>query len=151
MNNVIAMEVNTTRKAFRINGVTFAKSRLGEIFPGHDIDDEATFCRYLTVVPFLNQKFGEEDYTSPTAKYAIVKAKRIWQALGIDQDEGTVAFMLIMMSKASNGTVDDIDSANDLVRDIANELRKTIPGSGKDDCTCPRCVARREAEKPTLH
>lgn len=92
---MMRIEVNEMKHAFRVNGVTFSRKRLLELFPMWG-DKETTMYRFLVIAPFLAETKEVEDAPTEQGRYAIYKAKRLHTALGLDgEDRQTIpAFMM---------------------------------------------------------
>lgn len=79
------IEVHETPKAFRVNGVTFAKKYLRELFSGDDVKDDTRLHMYLATVPDVYLSGAAETLLENTkdgaAKYGAAKAMRLWNAL----------------------------------------------------------------------
>lgn len=93
------IEIEEGAKAFRVNGVTIAKRHLVATLPKHDDTLDKKLARFLAIVPFLATSYTLADGASESIKYGAVKAKRLYKALGINEDN-TVPFMMVCMSQA---------------------------------------------------
>jgi hypothetical protein len=95
----ISVEINETRKAFRVNGVTVAKRHLENTLKFNHDDPEKTLARFLVIVPFLATSFTPDERASASVKYGAAKAKRIYEAIGLNE-ENTIPFMLVALKQA---------------------------------------------------
>lgn len=113
MQNVMTMDIRIEEasKAFRVNGVTIAKRHLAKTFPKGD-DMSKRLARFLVIVPFLATAYQVSPESSPSIRYTAWKAKRVYEALGIDEDT-TVPFMLTFMKLAQQ----DIDAIGSQIRE----------------------------------
>jgi hypothetical protein len=146
------IETNETRFAFRVNGVTFAKKHLANTL-GRDCQDDMSkaLAKFLVIVPFLATAFEVSEHASESIKYGAAKAKRMYKALGLNEDN-TVPFMLICMAQTG------ADDPNECVAAIGKELRET--GFYEGGKRVERPFRQREdnvvnladhMRKPTLH
>ena len=90
---MLKMDIHETPKAFNVNGITFSKKRLAELFPGWGCDIK-TFYRLMIIMPFFASQKSVEEAPTVTGKYAISKAKRIFENIGLD-DASILPFMQI--------------------------------------------------------
>src|SRR5882757_724308 len=67
---MLKMDISETPKAFNINGITFSKKRLAELFPGWGCDIK-TFYRLMIIMPFFASQKRVEEAPTVTGKYAI--------------------------------------------------------------------------------
>ena len=81
---MLKMAINETPKAFNVNGITFSKKRLAELFPGWGCDIK-TFYRLMIIMPFFATQKKVEEAPTSTGKYAIAKSKRIYETIGLDE------------------------------------------------------------------
>ena len=96
--NVIHINIEEGKKAFRVNGVTLAKRHLvATMTKGDDLDKK--LARYLAIVPFLATAFEVNENASESIKYGAIKAKRLYKALELTE-EATIPFMLVCMAQA---------------------------------------------------
>lgn len=93
------IEIEEGAKAFRVNGVTIAKRHLVATLPKHDDTLDKKLARFLAIVPFLATRYTPDERANESIKYGAVKAKRLYKALGINEDN-TVPFMMVCMSQA---------------------------------------------------
>src|SRR4051812_7003631 len=85
--------ITETDHAFRINGVTVAKRHLAKVLGRASPDIEKVLLKYLVIVPHLANEFKLEDQkVSQSVRYGVIKAKRLYKALELD-DDSEVAFM----------------------------------------------------------
>jgi hypothetical protein len=84
----ISVEINETRKRHLENTLKF----------NHD-DPEKTLARFLVIVPFLATSFTPDERASASVKYGAAKAKRIYEAIGLNE-ENTIPFMLVALKQA---------------------------------------------------
>lgn len=136
------IEIEEGAKAFRVNGVTIAKRHLEATLPKHDDTLEKKLARFLAIVPFLATSYTPADGASESIKYGTVKAKRLYKALGINEDN-TVPFMMVCMSQAGAD-----------ISEIGKELRESgLYDGGK--YTRPFREGEQDESlfptKPTLH
>lgn len=103
----IKVELSQTEKAFRINGVTFAKRRLAELFPAWEATEQS-FCRLLVLTPFIAETRSVEKAPTECGKYTVAKCKRILAALNLPEEHGAIvaAFMVAV------GQMGDIEPEN---------------------------------------
>lgn len=99
---VMCIECNEVKHAYRINGVTFSKKRLSELFPLWESNTESLW-RYLFLMPFFAETKTVEEAPTDTGKYAIFKAKRLLKAMKLDKD----AFGPFMAVAAEAGGIKD--------------------------------------------
>jgi hypothetical protein len=122
---VSCIHVNESVAAFNINGVTFAKKYLRELFPSWG-DSDNSFYRYLVMVPFLAETKEPEDTPTPIGFYAVAKAKRIQKALDVYGDD-IVGFMM-MAAHLGNIDPDNFGAIADQCHDnICNCGKKKSP------------------------
>jgi hypothetical protein len=120
---MMKVEVNEMKHAFRVNGVTFSRKKLGELFPewGNEIQ---TLYRFMVIAPFLAETKEVSDAPTELGRYAIAKAKRIHEALAFPDRDAIAPFM---MMAGQMGKIDPDDFG-----DIATALHNNICGCGKD-------------------
>lgn len=145
------IETNETRFAFRVNGVTIAKRHLEKtISQGCNGDAQKMLAKFLVIVPFLTKAFELGEKANESVKYGAIKAKRLYEALGINEDN-TVPFMLVCLAQAG---MDTDGALPDGIREIGQNLREAgfyegAPASfqqgGRDATIIPF------PKKPTLH
>src|SRR5262245_38421767 len=82
---VMRVDINETQHAFRINGVTFGKKHLRGIFPNWGASSQA-FYRFLVIAPFLAENKDPDDTATEYGRYAVLKCRRIWEALGMKSE-----------------------------------------------------------------
>ena len=118
------IEINEMAKAFRVNGVTFAKRHLASTI-GKDCGDnyERMLAKFLVIVPFLAEAFQCPDNASESVKYGAYKAKRLHKALGINSDN-KIGFMLMALSQAELGTDPDENGMVPGIKALGQELRE---------------------------
>lgn len=103
LTQTMSLTISETRKVVNINGVTVAKKHLAACHPKAKSCEEAVF-KYLTIVPFLSEKFEElKDSLKDHTLYCAIKAKRIHKTLNLDS-EATIPFMAMCMEKAGDIT-----------------------------------------------
>lgn len=136
------IEIEEGAKAFRVNGVTIAKRHLVATLPKHDDTLDKKLARFLAIVPFLATSYTPADGASESIKYGTVKAKRLYKALGINEDN-TMPFMLVCMQQAGA----DVSSINKELRESGiyetGEFKSPFQKGGQEETLFPR--------KPTLH
>lgn len=142
------IEIEESAKAFRINGVTFAKRHLINTMTKPDDDLEKKLARFLVIVPFLATSFTPAEGASDSIKYGAIKAKRLYKALGLNEDNA-MPFMLVCMQQAGAD-----------LKGIGAEVRKAgFYENGKVNfSTLPFQTGEQEQQadpfpkkKPTLH
>jgi hypothetical protein len=90
---IMRIDIGETEKSFNINGVAFSKARLAELFPEWGCDLQA-FYRYLLIMPFFATTKDPATAPGKAGKYAILKARRIYPSVGLNEDDSAiVAFM----------------------------------------------------------
>lgn len=100
MQEVMHICIEQGEKAFRINGVTFAKRHLVNTLAKNTNGDlEKMLAKFLVIVPFLATSYTASEHASESIKYGAIKAKRLYKALGIT-DENTIPFMLVCLQQA---------------------------------------------------
>ena len=110
---VMRINIEEGEHAFRINGVTYAKRHLlATMKKSEDGDLHKTLARYLVIVPFLATAYTVSEKASESIKYGAIKAKRLYKALELNEDN-TLPFMLFAMSQAG-----------DSIEDVDNQVRK---------------------------
>lgn len=136
------IQIEEGAKAFRVNGVTFAKRHLEATLPKHDDTLEKKLARFLAIVPFLATRFTPDERATDSIKYGAFKAKRLYKALGINEDN-TLPFMLVCMEQA--GT--DISHIGQELRESGiyetGEFKDPFQEGEQEETLFPR--------KPTLH
>jgi len=104
---VMHVSVEQAEHAFRINGVTVAKRHLVNKFRKDQNNPEKLLSKYLVIVPFLATSYQMPDNADDSTKYAVAKAKRLYKALELN-DDNIVPFMMVFMQQAGNETIDSI-------------------------------------------
>jgi len=140
--NVMRIYIEEGEKAFRVNGVTFAKRHLmATMTKGDDLNKK--LARYLAIVPFLATAYEVNENASESIKYGAAKAKRIYKALKLTE-EATIPFMLVCMARAG----EDIHSIELQVKEAGfDESGKYIhPFQSRE-----REESLFPGNKPTLH
>ena len=141
---VLRINIEESEHAFRVNGVTYAKRHLlATMKKREDGDIHKTLARYLTIVPFLATAYTVSENASESIKYGSIKAKRLYKALELNEDN-TLPFMLFSMSQAG----EDISGVSDQVRKAGfyDGGHKSGPfGIGERD------ESNSSPVKPTLH
>lgn len=145
--HTMRIEVNETAKAFRVNGVTFAKRHLEKtISAGCNGDVQKMLAKFLVIVPYLATSFELSDKASDSVKYGAIKAKRLYKALEINEDN-TVPFMLIFMQQAGMEPAEGVPALGREMRDAGfNNMASAASfqdGERDNVVSFPR--------KPTLH
>ncbi len=141
---VMRINIEESKHAFRVNGVTYAKRHLlATMKKREDGDINKTLARYLTIVPFLATAYTVSEDASESIKYGAIKAKRLYKALELNE-ENTLPFMLFAMSQAG----EDIPG-------VSNQLRKAgfYEGGHKSGPFWERGSDEQSdhPRKPTLH
>jgi hypothetical protein len=142
----LRIEINETSKAFRVNGVTFAKRHLKSLEKGTNGDTEKLIAKFLVIVPFLATSYTPKPDASESTKYGVYKAKRLYTALGIT-DDNTVPFMLVALHQAGQ----DIHSMGAEVREAGfyEQGDVNIPFPEGDEIETHSLSSH--PSKPTLH
>lgn len=91
-----SIKISETKHAFRVNGVAFEKKHLEGIFPGWTSSFDV-FHRYLVLVPFLAETGDPERVKSEHGKYAIIKAKHIWDIFDVPEG-GEIPFIMAALT-----------------------------------------------------
>jgi len=139
---VINISIEEGEKAFRVNGVTFAKRHLlATMTKGDDLAKK--LARYLAIVPFLATAFEVNENASESIKYGAIKAKRLYKALELTE-EATLPFMLVCMAQAG----EDVRSIGLQVKEAGFDengkyIRPFQSGERDENNSFP--------QKPTLH
>jgi hypothetical protein len=117
---VMAVAVGETRFAFRVNGVTIAKRHLFNTLARATDGrvNEKTLAKYLVIVPYLATGFTLPEKASESVKYGATKAKRLYKALNLNE-ENTGPFMLAFL-QLGEGNIDP----NEQVKEISRSLRE---------------------------
>src|SRR6266702_7523110 len=115
---MMAVHVEQTARAFRVNGVTLAKRHLIKTLGKDQPDLDKVLAKYLVIVPFLATGFEIPKEASESVKYGAIKAKRIFDAIGLDEDS-IVPFMLVFLAQTGEG-----DSPNEAIDGISHNLRQ---------------------------
>lgn len=123
-NRAIRIDINETKHAFRINGVTFAKKKLSELLPlwGDDVD---SFYRYLVIMPFFATSKDVGSAPTPLGNYAIAKSKRIFDTLELDNN----AIPVFMMMAAQMGHIEE-EGFSECLSDLSNQTHDAICNCG---------------------
>jgi hypothetical protein len=143
MQNVMTISINETSKAFNVNGVPFAKRHLvNTLSKNSEGDLQKMLAKFLVIVPFLATSYTPHDDANESIKYGAIKAKRLYKALGITEDN-TVPFMLVALAQAG----EDIPGVSQSIREAG------FYESGEVDIKDPSFSEGRvsQAQKPTLH
>ncbi len=129
--NVMCIQMEQSEKAFRVNGVTLAKRHLLNTL-GKDCngDVDKALAKFFVIVPFLSEAFECPERASASVKYGAFKAKRLYKALGINE-ENTVPFMLMALSMA--GDMPDIET----LRHMGPEVARSFPQGDRDATIIP--------------
>ena len=113
MQNVMTVSINETSKAFNVNGVPFAKRHLvNTLSKNSEGDLQKMLAKFLVIVPFLATSYTPHENASESIKYGAIKAKRLYKALGITEDN-TVPFMLVALAQAG----EDIPGVSQSIRE----------------------------------
>ncbi len=96
---MMAVHVEQTARAFRVNGVTLAKRHLIKTLGKDQPDLDKVLARYLVIVPFLATDFTIPEKASESVRYGAIKAKRVYDAIGLNEDS-IVPFMLVFLAQA---------------------------------------------------
>lgn len=100
--NVMKISIEEGAKAFRVNGITFAKRHLVKTMAKDcDGDESKMLAKFLVIVPFLATAFQCSESASESVKYGAVKAKRMYQALNLNEDN-IVPFMMVCLAQAGD-------------------------------------------------
>ena len=142
---VMHVNIEESEHAFRVNGVTYAKRHLlATMKKREDGDIHKTLARYLVIVPFLATAYTVAEDAPESIKYGAIKAKRLYEALELSEDN-TVPFMLFAMSQAGEN-----------IKEIGEQVRKA--GFYEQGTTPNGPFVGRERDednsspvKPTLH
>lgn len=146
--HVMSITVNETAKAFKVNGVIIAKRHIARSFSDtHDLDK--ALSKYLTIVPFLSTSFNCPETASEHVKYGAFKAKRLYAALGLN-DENVVPFMLMCVAQSG-----EEPTVQNLIKTSPPSLNQF--GVRKEDVSAPDKPSffnggeATAPTKPTLH
>ncbi len=121
MIGVMKIEINETAKAF--NETTGADKAL---------------AKYLTIVPFLGTSYEHTEDAPEHVKYGAFKAKRLYVALGLNEDN-SVPFMLMCVAQSgADPTMDGIKASG----------KEALQSFGEGGFAIP---ATPTGKKPTLH
>jgi len=147
MQNVMTVSINETSKAFNVNGVPFAKRHLvNTLSKNSEGDLQKMLAKFLVIVPFLATSYTPHENARESIKYGAIKAKRLYKALGITEDN-TVPFMLVALAQAG----EDIEGVGLGVREAGfyDNGEINLPFSeGNETTTSSPSFPR---SKPTLH
>lgn len=110
----LSVNIHEMKHAFNVNGVTFSRKKLAELFPSWG-DSLESFYRFLCIAPFLSETKEVEDAPSSVGKYAIFKAKRIQKALNLYED--MIPAFMVMAAKMGNLEDDHIGEISDQCHD----------------------------------
>jgi len=119
--SAIKVDIHETAHAFRLNGVTFSKRCLAELFPIWGATDES-FYRFLVIMPFFAETKEIGDAPTKVGNYAIAKSKRLLESLKLPHD----AIPAFMAMAAQLGNLDEEDAG-----DIALQCHDAICKCGK--------------------
>jgi hypothetical protein len=136
-------------KAFRVNGVTVAKRHLVATLANDTGGDlEKMLVKYLVIVPFLAKAFTPHPDATESIKYGAFKAKRLYQALGITE-ENTLPFMLGALAQAGDLSIEEMGKA---VRNAGyyDNGEISMPFSEGNESTT-NSLSFPHSKKPTLH
>lgn len=110
--------------------------------PKHDDTLEKKLARFLAIVSFLATRFTPDERATDSIKYGAFKAKRLYKALGINEDN-TLPFMLVCMQQAGA----DVSSIGKEMREAgfgeSGEFKSPFQKGEQEETLFPR--------KPTLH
>ena len=141
---VMHVNIEESEHAFRVNGVTYAKRHLlATMKKREDGDIHKPLARYLVIVPFLATAYTVAEDAPESIKYCAIKAKRLYEALELSEDN-TVPFMLFAMSQAG----ENIEEIGAQVRKAGFYERGTINDPFWDR---ERDEDNSSPVKPTLH
>lgn len=98
---VIAINVQETPHAYRVNGVTVAKRHLQKAFPARAHETEKLLWTYLVIVPFLHEAYNVPVKAAEHIKYCSVKAHRVFHALNLP-NEAILPFMIVALKSAGD-------------------------------------------------
>src|SRR6266702_499029 len=115
---MMAVKVEQTARAFRVNGVTLAKRHLIKTLGKDQPDLDKVLARYLVIVPFLATDFTIPEKASESVRYGAIKAKRVYDAIGLNEDS-IVPFMLVFLAQTGEG-----DSPNEAIIKLGSDLRQ---------------------------
>jgi hypothetical protein len=118
-NEVMAIAVGETRFAFRVNGVTIAKRHLAKTLGKGQRIDEKILAKYLVIVPFLATAFRLSDDSSESVRYGAIKAKRLYEALHLNE-ENTMPFMMVFLQLAEMGS-----GPSEAVSNLSQDMRQS--------------------------
>ena len=125
MDHVMKIEVQETRHAFRINGVTLAKRHLEKTMGKETREFDKMLAKFLVIVPFLHEAFECPETASESIKYMSTKASGIYNAIGLDEDSSG-PFMLVCLQLAG-----DMPTANNL-RKMGPQVARTFGARSED-------------------
>ena len=144
VHEVMTIAVSETEFAFRVNGVTVAKRHLAAtIGRSDDSVTEKTLARYLVIVPFLATAFRMPKEASESVRYGAIKAKSLFKALRITEDN-TMAFMMVFLRLAET----DADSPQEAISAVSQRMRDGGFYTGKSG-SFP--TGERQSPRKTLH
>lgn len=141
------IEISEAEHAFRINGVTFAKRHLiNTMAEDTNGDQHKMLAKFLVIVPFLATAYTPSKTAPESIKYGAVKAKRLYEALGINEDN-TVPFMLVALEQAES----DIKSIGQNVREAGFYENGKVEIPFREGGSTETFSPSSPRSKPTLH
>jgi len=143
VHEVMTIAVNETKFAFRVNGVTVAKRHLAATIGKGEHITEKVLARYLVIVPFLATAFRMPNGASESVRYGATKAKSLFKALRITEDN-TMAFMMVFLRLAD----DEADSPQEAISAVSQRMRDGGLYTGKSG-SFP--TGERQSPRKTLH
>lgn len=147
----LALNIAETRHALRVNEkITVAKRHLTKAFPGCPV--EKAFFRFLVTVPFLHDRGDKLGLTSDHQLYCIAKAKRLYDAFGLDSEKVPV-FMLACLVKAGDLDMEQAAKMGNFTVVNADDpnWRDNVPEEDRQDIEQIVSALEQRQAKPTLH
>ena len=143
---VLHITIEEAKHAFRVNGVTVAKRHLvSTMTRGNDLHKK--LARYLVLVPFLATAYEVAEDAPEGIKYGSIKAKRLYKALELN-DDNQLPFMLFTMEQAG----ENIHEIGQQVREAGfYQAGNFRPFQDREDETETRSISSLPSRKPTLH